>query len=127
MGIDLFYRDRFPQQTASIAEEITLPKHSKTAARETSRCNGAAHPKLTCSLVRQMFLYSESTSKIADDSLPKILADIGDCTRCKLHRGRNKLVFATESQRPARFRGRRPGPRRGRRKVFPSSAARENC
>jgi DNA polymerase len=32
-------------------------------------------------------------NKIAGDSLPKILADIGDCTRCKLHRGRNKLVF----------------------------------
>ena len=26
MGIDLFYRDRFPQQTPSIAKEITLPK-----------------------------------------------------------------------------------------------------
>src|SRR5258705_11634907 len=26
IGIDLFYRDRFPQQTANVAEEITLPK-----------------------------------------------------------------------------------------------------
>src|SRR5258708_33281193 len=26
MGIDLFYRDRFPQQTANVAKEITLPK-----------------------------------------------------------------------------------------------------
>jgi DNA polymerase len=35
----------------------------------------------------------ESMNKIANDSLPKILADIGECTRCKLHRGRTKLVF----------------------------------
>lgn len=28
-----------------------------------------------------------------DDSLEKILADIGDCRRCRLHAGRNKIVF----------------------------------
>src|SRR5246127_2845996 len=32
-------------------------------------------------------------NKIANDLLPAILNDIGDCTRCKLHRGRTKLVF----------------------------------
>jgi DNA polymerase len=32
-------------------------------------------------------------SKVAGDSLPRILSDIGECTRCKLHRGRTKLVF----------------------------------
>jgi uracil-DNA glycosylase len=35
----------------------------------------------------------DSMNKIAGDSLPKILGDIGECTRCKLHRGRTKLVF----------------------------------
>src|SRR4051812_23830463 len=33
------------------------------------------------------------------DTLPKILADIGDCTRCKLHLGRNKIVFGDGSER----------------------------
>lgn len=28
-----------------------------------------------------------------DDSLEKIQADIGDCRRCRLHAGRNKIVF----------------------------------
>lgn len=28
-----------------------------------------------------------------NDSLPRILEEIGDCTRCKLHKGRTKLVF----------------------------------
>jgi len=30
------------------------------------------------------------------DTLPRILEDIGDCTRCRLHAGRNKLVFVGE-------------------------------
>lgn len=31
----------------------------------------------------------------ANDTLLKILEDIGDCKRCRLHEGRNKLVFGT--------------------------------
>ena len=34
----------------------------------------------------------------AGDSLPAILADIGDCTRCRLHEGRNKLVFGVGNE-----------------------------
>lgn len=34
-----------------------------------------------------------------DDSLLKILADIGDCTRCRLHQGRNKIVFGSGDER----------------------------
>lgn len=32
------------------------------------------------------------------DSLPKILAEIGDCTRCRLHEGRHKLVFGSGNE-----------------------------
>jgi DNA polymerase len=35
----------------------------------------------------------EAVEKVKDDSLLKIREDLGDCTRCKLHKGRNKLVF----------------------------------
>ena len=31
----------------------------------------------------------------SDDNLEKIFGDIGDCKRCKLHVGRNKIVFGT--------------------------------
>jgi uracil-DNA glycosylase len=34
-----------------------------------------------------------SVDKVTDDTLLKIREDIGDCTRCKLHKGRNKIVF----------------------------------
>jgi uracil-DNA glycosylase family 4 len=37
----------------------------------------------------------ESIERIADDTLPRIREDIGDCTRCKLHKGRTKIVFGT--------------------------------
>jgi uracil-DNA glycosylase len=41
----------------------------------------------------------EAMNKIADDTLLKIREDLGDCTRCKLHRGRNKIVFGDGNPR----------------------------
>jgi len=94
IGIDLFYRDRFPQQTASVAEEITLPKSAqKQQSPKPVSPTPQPTPKLNVLPRSSDVSLFESTNKIAGDSLPKILADIGDCTRCKLHRGRNKLVF----------------------------------
>jgi uracil-DNA glycosylase len=44
------------------------------------------------------------------DTLPRILEDIGDCRRCRLHEGRNKLVFGDGSERsPLVFVGEGPG------------------
>ena len=34
----------------------------------------------------------------AHDTLLKIVQDIGDCKRCRLHEGRNKIVFGTGSE-----------------------------
>ncbi len=34
----------------------------------------------------------------AGDTLLKIIADIGDCKRCRLHEGRNKIVFGVGSE-----------------------------
>jgi DNA polymerase len=94
IGIDLFYRDRFPQQTASVAEEITLPKSAqKQQSSKPVSATAQPTPKLNVLHRSSDVSLFESMNKIAGDSLPKILADIGDCTRCKLHRGRNKLVF----------------------------------
>ena len=35
----------------------------------------------------------EAVDKVKDDTLLKIREDLGECTRCKLHKGRNKIVF----------------------------------
>ena len=46
----------------------------------------------------------------AGDTLPRILEDIGDCRRCRLHEGRNKLVFGVGNpQAPLVFVGEGPG------------------
>ena len=38
------------------------------------------------------------TLEPAHDTLPMILSDIGDCKRCRLHEGRNKIVFGTGNE-----------------------------
>jgi uracil-DNA glycosylase len=37
----------------------------------------------------------EAIERVAGDTLLRIREDIGDCTRCKLHKGRTKIVFGT--------------------------------
>jgi uracil-DNA glycosylase len=95
IGIDLFYRDRFPQHTATVPEEITLPKRVQKSqpAKLIPATTPLPAPKLNVLSRASDASLFDSMNKIVDDSLPKILADIGDCTRCKLHRGRTKLVF----------------------------------
>jgi DNA polymerase len=45
-----------------------------------------------------------------NDTLFQILTDIGDCRRCRLHEGRNKIVFGDGNQRtPLVFVGEGPG------------------
>jgi uracil-DNA glycosylase family 4 len=94
IGIELFYRDRFPPRHASLTEEITLPKPQQKPQPATLTAPTPPPARkldvLPASPGGSLF---ESMNKIAGDSLPKILTDIGECTRCKLHRGRTKLVF----------------------------------
>jgi DNA polymerase len=48
--------------------------------------------------------------RVAGETLPQILADIGDCRRCRLHEGRNKLVFGVGNPTaPLVFVGEGPG------------------
>ncbi|HMC60907.1 MAG TPA: uracil-DNA glycosylase [Candidatus Solibacter sp.] len=45
-----------------------------------------------------------------DDTLLKIIEDIGDCRRCRLHQGRNKIVFGVGDEKsPIVFVGEGPG------------------
>ncbi len=106
LGIRLFYRDR-PASEAPIArleipaiEETTTAKRTVAAAPAKSQAAPALTkrpaPTLTVlpaeSAVRGPSLF-ESAERIAGDTLERISADLGDCTRCKLHRHRHKIVF----------------------------------
>jgi len=39
----------------------------------------------------------ESVERVENDSLPRIQEDLGECTRCRLHKGRKKIVFGVGS------------------------------
>ncbi|MGA8410060.1 MAG: uracil-DNA glycosylase [Candidatus Acidiferrales bacterium] len=115
LGLGPFYRDRAPLQQAS-EPPYTEPTESAPAAMAaalgTARrspdaaLSAAAAPKSSASVkpvaapapaavvapasVPSLF---ESLDRVADDTLPRIREDIGDCTRCKLHKGRTNIVY----------------------------------
>jgi DNA polymerase len=113
LGIRSFYRDRVRLQGAPIGatevaeapdapEENTLKqpkKQSQPAApavaerrspvSAASEVQGMAH-------VPSLFAAAE---RVAGDTLERISGDLGECTRCKLHRHRNKIVFGTGNPR----------------------------
>jgi uracil-DNA glycosylase len=102
LGIRLFYRDRTSAATdasltpapsnavpASAIQESSLPKPiAKPLPPKPAAVTLA--PRIVAPSAPSLF---ESVDKIKDDTLLKIREDIGDCTRCKLHKGRNKIVF----------------------------------
>jgi len=94
IGIQLFYRDRYPPQLASATEEIALPKPvQKTQPVRPSVDVRPTPPKPNALPAASGPSLFEAINRIPDDTLLKIHTDLGDCTRCKLHRGRTKLVF----------------------------------
>jgi uracil-DNA glycosylase family 4 len=105
IGIRLFYRDRAATSLvrSTVADSPSLQVHpEETPLPKTisgsSMLKTAAPP---ASLPRKIDILPmpsgpslfESVDKIADDSLLKIRTDLGDCTRCKLHKGRHTIVF----------------------------------
>jgi|SRR5208282_925601 len=105
LGIRLFYRDRAGAADAasfasavsntaftSATQESPLPKPIARSLPPKAVAVAAAPriPPIVAPSAPSLF---ESVDKIKDDSLLKIREDIGDCTRCKLHMGRNKIVF----------------------------------
>ena len=105
LGIRLFYRDR-PASAATIARSGNS-SHRGDHHGKINFCGSCPRkspatpakrpaPALTVlpveAAVRGPSLF-ESAERIAGDTLERISADLGDCTRCKLHRHRNKIVF----------------------------------
>jgi len=113
MGIRMFYRDRgtplatateqqletarvsihlnvLPREEVTLAKTIRKPELPKPAPAITPATPKRSHLLLPVAGGPSLF---ESVDKIADDTLLKIREDLGDCTRCKLHSTRNKIVF----------------------------------
>ena len=108
LGIRLFYRDREPSlvspensspaipqaSSVSIPEESSLPK---AKAKVAVPVVAAPVPRIATVIAPSGPSLFEVVEKVQDDSLLKIREDLGECTRCKLHKGRNKLVFGDGS------------------------------
>ena len=102
LGLGQFYRVRgaaIPnlsfspvETTPASSEELTLPKAAPKTPASASAIKLPGLP--TAAAVPSLF---EATSKIAGDTLPIVRADLGECTRCKLHTTRNKIVFGDGS------------------------------
>jgi len=111
LGIRLFYRDRRaaaaphserrlePPSTAHFAvpnmqKEETLPKPAgKPVLQKTAPVMPPVSPKMASLPVVSGPSLFESMDKIADDTLLKVREDLGECTRCRLHSTRHKIVF----------------------------------
>jgi uracil-DNA glycosylase family 4 len=111
IGIRLFYRDRgavaatdsdqrlespVPAHflTPELHKEETLPKPAgRPALQRNNPAVPPVFPKIASLPVVAGPSLFESVEKIAGDSLLKTREDLGECTRCKLHSTRHKIVF----------------------------------
>jgi uracil-DNA glycosylase family 4 len=106
IGIGFFYRDRASHQpTIASAEPAVLPAPPSpgvTLPKPFQKQQPVKLASVAPPLPRRLDVLPvvggaslfEAMNKIEGDSLLKIHEDLGsDCTRCKLHRGRTKLVF----------------------------------
>jgi uracil-DNA glycosylase family 4 len=102
IGLAPFYRDRRTSENRSASaltnthsnsiEEPILPKAAPKAAASAPANKLPGLP--VAAAVPSLF---EASSKIAGDTLPVIREDLGECTRCKLHTTRHKIVFGDGS------------------------------
>jgi uracil-DNA glycosylase family 4 len=116
LGVRLFYKERGAWHALSIAtpdaesfeapvsheisyEEASLPKSTRKPelpkAAQTGPRVAPPQPVLKPDLLPVAAGPSlfEAFDKVPDDTLLKIRTDLGECTRCKLHKTRNKIVF----------------------------------
>lgn len=105
LGIRLFYKDRgardasLTEVDAGIPAPPPMPVEKEPALPKPTLRSVTAKLSAPATLPPPIFAppagpsLFEAVNKIVDDTLLKIREDLGDCTRCKLHKGRNKLVF----------------------------------
>jgi uracil-DNA glycosylase family 4 len=73
-------------QTGPRISTLSAPPMAASAASKTVALPVPSGPSLF-----------EAVDKVPDDTLLKIRSDLGECTRCKLHKTRNKIVFGDGS------------------------------
>jgi uracil-DNA glycosylase family 4 len=110
IGITQFYRDRLVASSREVSapapaaipipREVTLPKTSpKTILPQVPSIPATSSAKASILPPAPKVSLFDAVDRIADDTLLKIRDDLGECTRCKLHSTRNKIVFGDGSLR----------------------------
>ena len=117
LGIRLFYRDRGKGAAPDVARRLeipavaqlstidlqrktTLPKPTgKLALQNTAPVVAPVSLKIASLPVAAGPSLFEAADRIADDTLLKIRENLGECTRCKLHSTRHKIVFGDGNPR----------------------------
>lgn len=104
LGIKLFYKNRSgsglarangtsgPAASIPIVSEEELSLR-KPVSQPQPQSHSAKPPVVAPSIAPAGVSLFTDVQKIKDDTLLKIREDIGECMRCKLHKGRNKIVF----------------------------------
>jgi DNA polymerase len=124
LGIRSFYRDRLPAQAAAVEADSAVQSPEapeENNLKQPRKQTGAAIPSAgerrpgtvavsEVQAVAQAPSLFEAAERIVGDTLEQISGDLGECTRCKLHRHRNKIVFGTGNPRAElMFVGEGPG------------------
>jgi DNA polymerase len=108
IGIRQFYRDRVPSLNSQLLElpPEELPVEEDPLPKSARKPIVPAAPSVVLEAAQTVSIASqpamslfESAMRVAGDSLLKIRADLGECTRCKLSRTRNKIVFGDGNEK----------------------------
>ena len=109
LGIRSFYRDRAPlaadtvtirkKDSSAPAVPAAIPQAAAAAAAARAQVPATAPAAVKVLGMAKGPSLFEAAERIVGDTLERISADLGPCTRCKLHRQRNKIVFGAGNPR----------------------------
>jgi uracil-DNA glycosylase len=85
-----------PTPTITPFEEILPKAPAKPVISTALRVTSSAQPPQKIEILPKAFEISlfDAVNRIPNDNLLKVREDLGECTRCKLHRTRKTIVFA---------------------------------
>jgi uracil-DNA glycosylase family 4 len=88
LGLRYFYRDRIAA-AGSRWKPQPIPPPAPGAGRVPAR----AAVRISALPIAQGPSLFEAVERIEGDTLARVRDDLGECTRCRLHKHRNKIVF----------------------------------
>jgi len=117
LGLGPYYRNRAsspcapPVITAPAQNpEIAAPKRAPAPAPPALRLTPSISTSPAMKPAAPAPSLFEIVDRVQNDSLDRIREDLGDCTRCRLHKGRTKIVFGVGNpQAELMFVGEGPG------------------